>query len=83
MAGPLPGPVGALPAEGQQVFGGVYVRDQLTGFLDLLFMAIALLTILFAPDYLRAARPAHGGVQRHAPVRHQRRDAAGAAHATC
>jgi NADH-quinone oxidoreductase subunit N len=51
-AGPLPGGNGALPVEGQEVFGGVYVRDQLTVFLDLLFMAIAILTLLFAPDYL-------------------------------
>lgn len=50
-AGPIPGG-GALPASGQSVFGGVYVRDQLTCFLDLLFISIALLTILFAPDYL-------------------------------
>ena len=50
-AGPLPGG-GALPAAGQSVFGGVYVQDQLTVFLDLLFMAIAVLTIMFAPDYL-------------------------------
>ena len=51
-AGPLPGGGGALPASGQAVFGGVYVTDQLTVFLNLLVMAIALLTILFAPDYL-------------------------------
>lgn len=37
----------------RDAFGGAYRRDQLTGFLDLLFLAIALLTILFAPDYLR------------------------------
>jgi len=52
VAGPLPADGGSLPAAGQSVFGGVYVRDQLTVFLDLLFMAIALLTIMFAPDYL-------------------------------
>jgi len=52
VAGPL-GPVGLLPAAGQQVFHGVYVRDQLTVFLDLTFLSIALLTLLFAPDYLR------------------------------
>jgi NADH-quinone oxidoreductase subunit N len=50
-AGPLPG-TGALPQEGQEVFGGVYVRDQLTTFLDILFISIAILTLLFAPDYL-------------------------------
>jgi NADH-quinone oxidoreductase subunit N len=53
LAGPLPGPLGLLPQVGQEVFGGVYVRDGLTSFLDLLFMSIALLTLLFAPDYLR------------------------------
>ena len=52
VAGPL-GELGVLPASGQQVFHGVYVRDQLTAFLDLTFLSIALLTILFAPDYLR------------------------------
>jgi NADH-quinone oxidoreductase subunit N len=50
-AGPLPWG-GQLPAGGQEVFGGVYVRDELTAFLDLVFLSIALLTILFAPDYL-------------------------------
>src|SRR5512143_4282364 len=33
-------------------FGGAYTVDALTTFLDLLFLAIAALTILFAPDYL-------------------------------
>lgn len=51
-AGPLPGGGGALPAGGQAVFGGAYVTDQFTVFLNLLVMVIALLTILFAPDYL-------------------------------
>ncbi|MGH2407180.1 MAG: NADH-quinone oxidoreductase subunit N, partial [Candidatus Limnocylindrales bacterium] len=40
-------------APGTTVFGGAYVRDALTYFLDLLFLVIALLTVLFAPDYLR------------------------------
>jgi NADH-quinone oxidoreductase subunit N len=52
VAGPLPG-LGVLPTGGQETFGGVYVRDGMTAFLDLLFMIIALLTLLFAPDYLR------------------------------
>jgi NADH-quinone oxidoreductase subunit N len=43
-------------APGTTVFGGAYVRDALTYFLDLLFLAIALLTVLFAPDYLRPRR---------------------------
>jgi NADH-quinone oxidoreductase subunit N len=49
--GPLPG-IGLL-AGSQEVFGGAYVRDSLTSFLDLLMIAIALLTILYGPDYLR------------------------------
>jgi NADH-quinone oxidoreductase subunit N len=36
-----------------EVFGGAYVRDNLTVLLDLLMLSIALLTILFGPDYLR------------------------------
>ncbi len=39
-----------------EVFGGAYVRDALTSFLDLLFLSIALLTILFSPDYLHPRR---------------------------
>jgi NADH-quinone oxidoreductase subunit N len=34
-------------------FAGSYTQDALTTFLDLLFLAIALLTVLFGPDYLR------------------------------
>ena len=33
-------------------FGGTYTVDALTTFLDILFIAIVVLTILFAPDYL-------------------------------
>jgi NADH-quinone oxidoreductase subunit N len=33
-------------------FGGAYTVDALTTFLDLLFIAIVVLTILFGPDYL-------------------------------
>jgi NADH-quinone oxidoreductase subunit N len=51
-AGPL-GAFGALPPQGQEVFSGVYVRDSLTAFLDLVFLSIAVLTMLIAPDYLR------------------------------
>ncbi len=36
-----------------EVFGGAYVRDSLTSLLDLLFLSIALLTLLAGPDYLR------------------------------
>ena len=57
VAGPLLGQ-GALPATGQQLFpdavgNGVYVRDALTAFLDLLFILIAGLTLLYAIDYLK------------------------------
>jgi NADH-quinone oxidoreductase subunit N len=41
--------VGATPAT---AFGGAYTVDALTTFLDILFVAIVVLTILFAPDYL-------------------------------
>ena len=41
--------VGATPAT---AFGGSYTVDALTTFLDILFVAIVVLTILFAPDYL-------------------------------
>ncbi len=41
--------VGATPAT---AFGGSYTVDALTTFLDVLFIAIVVLTILFAPDYL-------------------------------
>ena len=49
--GPLPG-IGLLTGA-QEAFGSAYVRDSLTSLLDLLMMSIALLTILFGPDYLR------------------------------
>ena len=52
--GPLPG-IGLLPGA-TEVFDGVYVRDGLTALLDLLLMSIALLTILFGPDYLYPRR---------------------------
>ncbi len=41
--------VGATPAT---AFGGTYTVDALTTFLDILFIAIVAMTILFAPDYL-------------------------------
>ncbi len=41
--------VGASPGT---AFGGSYTVDALTTFLDILFIAIVVLTILFAPDYL-------------------------------
>ena len=36
-------------------FGGAYTVDALTTFLDILFITIIVLTIMFAPDYLRRA----------------------------
>ena len=39
-------------AVGRTAFGGAYKVDALTTFLDLLFIAIIALTIVFAPDYL-------------------------------
>ncbi|MGD0862036.1 MAG: NADH-quinone oxidoreductase subunit N [Candidatus Limnocylindrales bacterium] len=42
----------SLAGHSQTAFGGAYVLDNLTSFLDLLFVAIAALTILFANDYL-------------------------------
>src|SRR4051812_26053615 len=50
--GPLANGIGLLSGA-NELFGGVYVRDSLTCFLDLLLLSIALLTILFGPDYLR------------------------------
>jgi NADH-quinone oxidoreductase subunit N len=44
------------PQAPQQAFGGAYTLDQLTVLLDLLFLSIAVLTLLFAPDYLRPRR---------------------------
>ena len=41
-----------LPAEGQVVFGGLYVQDMATTLLDALVISIGILTVLFAPDYL-------------------------------
>ena len=41
--------VGQTPAD---AFGGTYTVDALTTFLDILFIAIVAMTILFAPDYL-------------------------------
>jgi NADH-quinone oxidoreductase subunit N len=44
--------IGLLP-QATEVFGGAYVRDGLTALLDLIMLAVALLTALFGPDYLR------------------------------
>ncbi len=41
--------VGATPAT---AFGGSYTVDALTTFLDILFIAVVAMTIVFAPDYL-------------------------------
>jgi NADH-quinone oxidoreductase subunit N len=42
----------SLAGHKETAFGGAYVVDDLTTFLDVLFVAIAALTILFAHDYL-------------------------------
>jgi NADH-quinone oxidoreductase subunit N len=44
----------SLAGHTETAFGGAYVADGLTAFLDLLFVAIAALTILFANDYLES-----------------------------
>ena len=51
--GPLPGGVGLLE-EGAGYIGdpALYTRDLLTVLLDVVLISIALLTLLFAPDYL-------------------------------
>src|ERR1035437_641959 len=43
--------VGVHPAT---AFGGAYRGDDLTTYLDLLFVAVIALTLMFAPDYLAA-----------------------------
>jgi NADH-quinone oxidoreductase subunit N len=43
----------ALSGHTETAFGGSYSVDGLTAFLDMLFLAIAALTILFANDYLQ------------------------------
>jgi hypothetical protein len=45
--------VAAATARARPAFGGAYVVDGLTTFLDLLFVGIVAFTIVFAPDYLR------------------------------
>jgi NADH-quinone oxidoreductase subunit N len=42
----------AVGTEERVAFGGAYTVDALTTFLDLLFVSIVALTILFGPDYL-------------------------------
>jgi NADH-quinone oxidoreductase subunit N len=44
----------AQAGHASNAFGGAYSADNLTVFLDILFVAIAALTILFAADYLEA-----------------------------
>src|SRR5262245_3214194 len=43
--------IGAPPGT---AFGGAYTQDALTSFLNILFVSIVALTILFAPDYLES-----------------------------
>jgi NADH-quinone oxidoreductase subunit N len=42
----------SFPGAPADAFGGAYRVDALTTFLDILFIAIVVLTIMFAPDYL-------------------------------
>src|SRR5215212_6204763 len=44
--------IGDDPSARALAFGGAYVVDALTTFLDLLFVSIVAFTIVFAPDYL-------------------------------
>jgi NADH-quinone oxidoreductase subunit N len=46
--------VGAMPAT--TAYGGAYTLDALTTFLDLLFISIIAMTVVFAPDYLTPRR---------------------------
>jgi NADH-quinone oxidoreductase subunit N len=50
--GPLPGEVGLLSKPQSIGDPALYTRDLLTALLDVTLIAIALLTLLFAPDYL-------------------------------
>ena len=52
----------------------MYRLDALTTFLDLLFISIVAMTIVFAPDYLDAARPARRRVRDRPRVRDVRGD---------
>jgi NADH-quinone oxidoreductase subunit N len=46
--------IAALAGRHETAFGGAYTLDDLTTYLDLIFVAIAALTIAFAGDYLAA-----------------------------
>jgi NADH-quinone oxidoreductase subunit N len=50
--GPLPWDVGALTEATSFGDPALYTRDTLTALLDLVLISIAILTLLFAPDYL-------------------------------
>jgi NADH-quinone oxidoreductase subunit N len=52
LIGPLPWDVGALTEATSFGDPALYTRDLLTALLDVTFISIALLTLLFAPDYL-------------------------------
>ena len=41
-----------VDAQAVNAFGGAYTVDALTTFLDILFISIVVLTVMFAPDYL-------------------------------
>jgi len=52
LIGPLPGGLGQLAEGGSIGDPALYTRDLLTALLDAVLISIALLTLLFAPDYL-------------------------------
>jgi NADH-quinone oxidoreductase subunit N len=52
LIGPLPGGVGLLEQTGVIGDPAMYTRDLMTVLLDVTLISIALLTLLFAPDYL-------------------------------
>ena len=66
-----------------EVFGGAYVRDGLTALLDLLLLSIALLTVLFGPDYLRPRGLPAAEFTRDAPASRSPARCSSAARATC
>ncbi|HEY8819290.1 MAG TPA: hypothetical protein VIM25_10785, partial [Candidatus Limnocylindrales bacterium] len=63
--------VGGTPAS---AFGGGYKVDDLTRFLDLLFIAVIAMTILVRTRLPRAARPARRRVRGDPRLRDDRRD---------
>ncbi len=52
LIGPMPWDIGALAEAASFGDPALYTRDMLTALLDLVLISIAILTLLFAPDYL-------------------------------